>query len=113
MKRWAILTAAIYALALILLTVPVVLIAFGDWGKNGGGVLLKDTTGLYSQWGYWLWLAVLVVGQILLLLVPIDTSQKRLSSRRKLKVPIVVSAFFLANLCFAGIFSILCAIFID
>ena len=33
MKRWAILTILLYAMALLLLTVPVILIAFGNWGK--------------------------------------------------------------------------------
>ena len=32
MKRWAILTVLLYALALLVLTLPVVLIAFGNWG---------------------------------------------------------------------------------
>jgi hypothetical protein len=35
MKRWAILTALIYAMALLLLTVPMLQAAFGGWGKEG------------------------------------------------------------------------------
>ena len=34
-------------------------------------------------------------------------------ARRKLKVPVIVTAFFLANLFVAGIFSVVCAIFLD
>jgi hypothetical protein len=49
----------------------------------------------------------------LLLLLPIDISERRLPARRKLKVPVIVTAFFLANLCLAGIFCILFAIFTD
>lgn len=114
MKRWAILTVLIYALALLLLTVPVVLLAFANWGIHDTNPFgLRDLRQLYSQWGYWLWLGVLVAGQILLLLVPINIAEKRLPSRRKLKVPVIVSAFFLANLFAAGVFSILCAIFTD
>jgi len=45
--------------------------------------------------------------------VPVDISERRLPARRKLKVPVIVTAFFLANLFLAGIFSILCAIFTD
>ena len=113
MKRWAILTVVLYALALLLLTVPILLVAFADWGVNKMNIGLHELAQLYSHWGYWLWLAVLVTGQILLLLVPIDLSETRLPARRKLKVPVIVSAFFLANLLFAGILSILCAIFKD
>jgi len=114
MKRWAVLTVLLYALALVLLTMPVMLIAFGNWGiKSQGTISLQYVLEIYQAWGYWLWLAVLAVGQALLLIVPIDLSQKKLPARRKLKVPVIVSAFFLANLFVTGIFSILCAIFKD
>jgi len=55
MKRWAILTAALYALALILLTVPVVLVAFGDWAKTGNNVVrLPEVLKAFAAWPYWL-----------------------------------------------------------
>lgn len=114
MKRWAILTVFLYALALIFLTVPVAFAAFGGWGNsNGGKLAFNDILQLYAAWQYWLWLAVLVGGQFLLLLLPINISERRLPARRPLKVPILVTAFFLANLCFAGVLSLLCAIFKD
>jgi hypothetical protein len=114
MKRWAVLTVLLYALALLLLTAPVILIAFGNWGLNkNNGKALHDALQIYLAWGYWLWLAVMVAGQALLLLLPISIAERRLPARRPLKAPIIVTAFFLANLCFAGLFSILCAIFTD
>ena len=113
MKRWAILTILLYALALLLLTVPVILIAFGDWGVNSTSLTLNQIAQLYEAWQYWLWLGVLVAGQALLLLLPINISERRLPARRPLKLPIIVSAFFLGCLCFAGILSILCAVFKD
>ena len=113
MKRWAILTVLLYTLALLLLTVPVIFIAFANWGIHNTSLSLHDLQQFFSQWGYWLWLGVLAGGQMLLLLVPIDVSARRLTSRRKLKVPVIVGAFFLANLFIAGVFSILCAIFKD
>lgn len=106
MKRWAILTVLLYALALLALTSPVVLLAFGNWGKNEMNIGFQDVLKFYSQWAYWLWLAVLVGGQFLLLLLPIDVSERRLPARRKLKIPVIVTAFFLANLFVAGIFCI-------
>ena len=109
MKRWAVLTVLFYALALLVLTVPVTLIAFGDWGKNGSNIALHDVLGVVKFWGYWLWLAVLVAGQALLLLLPIHIAERRLPARRPLKIPIIVTSFFLANLFFAGIFSLVCA----
>ncbi len=113
MKRWAIYTVLLYAFALILLTVPAISIAFGNWGKTDSSASFNEVWKIYLNWGYWVWLAVLVAGQVLLLLLPINIAERRLPTRRPLQTPIIVSAFFLANLCFAGIFSILCAIFTD
>ncbi len=112
MKRWAIFTVFLYTVALLLLTVPVAAVAFGGWGKNAS-MSLNDILKIYAAWQYWLWLAVLVAGQFLLLLLPINIAERRLPARRPLKVPIIVTAFFLANLCFAGVVSVLCAIFKD
>ena len=114
MKRWAFLTVLLYALALLLLTAPVLLIAFGNWGRNENNFGLHEVIqNFYLNWGYWLWLVVMVAGQSLLLLLPINIAERRLPARRPLKIPVIVTAFFLANLCFAGIFSILCAVFKD
>jgi hypothetical protein len=113
MKRWAILTVVLYALALIVLTLPVTLLVFADWGKNNMNIGCQEVLKYYSHWGYWLWLGILVAGQALLLLLPINIAERRLPARRPLKIPVIVTAFFLANLCLAGIFSILCAIFTD
>ncbi len=113
MKRWAALTILLYALALLLLTMPVLLLAFGGWAKSGGGIGWQNALKTYSYLGYWIWLAVLVGGQALLLLLPIHIAERRLPARRPLKLPVIVTVFFLANLCFAGVFSLLCAIFKD
>jgi hypothetical protein len=106
MKRWAIYTVLLYALALLLLTVPVVFIAFGNWGENESNFGLRDAFQFYLSWSYWLWLAVLVAGQFLLLLLPINIAERRLPARRPLKIPVIVTGFFLANLCFAAFLSI-------
>jgi hypothetical protein len=108
MRRWAFYTVLIYVAALLLLTFPVVYLAFA--GKNN---TVQQAADVYFSWGYWLWLGVFVAGQILLLLVPIDISERRLPSRRKLKVPVIVGTFLLGNLFLAGLLSLLCAIFKD
>lgn len=116
MKRWAIVTVLLYALVLMLLTMPVFLLAMGKWWgyPNGGlGVGVADAVKVFQAWGYWLWLGVMLLGQILLLIVPVDISQRRLTSRRKLLVPIITSAFLFANLVFAGIMAVASAIIGD
>lgn len=111
MKRWAVLTVLLYALALLVLTVPVLLTAFGDWG--GHSMTRQDILGVFQSWAYWLWLAILIAGQFLLLLLPIHIAERRLPARRPLKTPVLVTAFFLANLVLTGLFAILCAVFGD
>ncbi|HXI69572.1 MAG TPA: hypothetical protein VNN22_04370 [Verrucomicrobiae bacterium] len=114
MKRWAVLTVLLYALALLVLALPVFLIAFGNWGKNETSHGLHEVIqSFYLNWGYWLWLAVMVSGQALLLILPIHIAERRLPARRPLKIPIIVTTFFLANLLLAGLVSLLCAIFRD
>jgi len=109
MKRWALLTVLLYAAALLLLTVPAIWIAFSGWSEKG--VSLPNALKMYLRWAYWLWLAVFVAGQALLLLLPIHIAERRLPARRPLKVPVIVTAFFLANLCFAFLLSLLCLYF--
>jgi hypothetical protein len=108
MKRWAIYTVLLYALAILLLTMPLIMAAFGSWGfKSGVGV--ADAAKAFINPYYWAWLMILLAGQFLLLLVPIDISERRLPARRKLKAPVIVTGFFLANLTFAGLIALLCA----
>ena len=110
MKRWAVLTVLLYTVALLLLTAPILLVTFGSWAKNGV-IGLPDALKIYLNWGYWLWLAVLMAGQALLLLLPIHIAERRLPARRPLKVPVIVAGFFLANLFCAGLASLLCLVF--
>jgi hypothetical protein len=114
MKRWAAITVLLYASVLVLLTAPLVLLACGRWWghltQTHTGVSVADAFALYRAWGYWLWLGVMALGQGLLLLVPVDVSQRRLTSRRKLLVPVITSAFLFANVVFAGLMSVACAI---
>ncbi len=109
MKRWAVLTVLIYALALLLLAVPVIVICFS--GRKPFSI--QEAATVYKQWGYWLWLAVLVGGQSLLLLLPINIAEKRQPSRRSLKVPVIVGGFFLGLLFLSGAVSLICGIYGD
>ena len=93
MKRWAILTVFLYALALIFLTLPTVFIAFANWGLKESDMGIRGALDIYAQWGYWVWLAVLVAGQALLLLLPLNIAERRLPARRPLKVPVIVSGY--------------------
>ena len=117
MKRWALLTVALYGLALMVLTFPVLVVFTTElfepevrWSIfNSASAVLR----IYREWGYWLWLGLLLLAQALLLLVPMEVARQRLPSRRRLAVPVIVTAFLMAHLVFAGFFSLLCLAFGD
>src|SRR5262245_53291625 len=114
MRRWAIVTVALYALVLLLLTVPVSLVAWLKWSAGSGWVIGSDSpigevTRIFAHWGYLLWLGVMVTAQALLLMVPVAAAERRPVRRRPLLVPVVVAAFLLANLFLAGVFVVLSA----
>ena len=64
MKRWAYVTVALYAVALLVLAAPVLIIALGDWWGHGqNGFPPSEVLELFKAWGFWVWLGVLVLGQ--------------------------------------------------
>lgn len=113
MKRWAIVTVLLYALALVLLTVPgvQVLSLTLPWSEEGFGsdATLSEAAEIFEAWAYWVWLGVMVTCQALLLLIPVSTAGRRPEARRPIVWPMLVASFLLANLCLAGVFSVGCA----
>ena len=93
MKRWAILTVLLYATIVLLLAGPAVSICLA--GINGMNLNVLEYWRFFQSWVFSMWFTVLIIGQVLLLLVPIDISERRLTPRRQLKLPVIVTAFFL------------------
>ena len=59
MKLWAAATVGLYALILLVLTTPLLLIFYSEWwGAQGGGLNLKDALTVYKEAGYWIWLGI-------------------------------------------------------
>ena len=116
MKRWAVLTVALYGIILVMLSLPLLLVFGLEHDTKQGwhqGMEASELADAYSSWGFYLWLAVLLAGQALLLLVPMDIARERPVQRRRLRVPVITTAFFLGNLFLAGVISVLCAAFKD
>ncbi len=88
MKRWAALTVLLYLIALILLSAPLVALAFGKFWAKDGGLSFAGSFEVFQQWYYWLWLAIMVAGQALFLLLPQDQRERKLTPRRPLFVPV-------------------------
>ncbi|HOX56287.1 MAG TPA: hypothetical protein P5205_04010 [Candidatus Paceibacterota bacterium] len=114
MKRWAALTVLLYLVVLVVLAAPLLVLAMGDWWQaRPGGMSLSEALGIYEEWGFWVWLAVMVLGQALLLITPIGSAERRPRPRRPLFVPVLTTAFLLALLLLGGILAVLLAVFGD
>lgn len=112
MKRWAWITVALYLLAFLGLTVPVLLAAF-HWGPTQGRMDLAAALSLYKSWGYWLWFAVAGAGQFLLLAVPVAVAEGRPEAQRPLRVSVATAAFLLAAICATGLTALTAGIWGD
>ena len=97
MKRWGLLTAGLYAAALVLLTVPVILAAFPSATRPEQA---------YSWWGYWVWVAFMTLCAVLLIAAPVRIAGGRDRSRRPLAFTVVIAGFLLTMLVIGAIASI-------
>jgi hypothetical protein len=117
MKRWAILTVAAYAVCLLLLTVPLVVLASIDWSTRGQPPRITfppaQAVQVFQEWGYWTWVSIFIAAQGILLLVPVRRAGGRPVRRRHVGWLIATSSFLFANLVLAGVFCILFGIFGD
>src|SRR4051812_8939119 len=103
MKRWAYVTAGCYAALLVLLTIP--LLAISGWGV--------PALQACRQWGYWLCIAVFVICQCSLLLIPVTVAERRPVRRRHVGFLIGTASFLLANLVLTGVLAVGAGIFGD
>lgn len=100
MRNWGIVITAFYALVVLLLVVPGVVLLSGDstsWG---------DSFEVYSSWLTWVWVVFLLGGQAVLLLVSVDSSWRRLKPRQHILVSLGVVALLLGLLTFAAAWSL-------
>jgi hypothetical protein len=98
MKRFALVVAALYLLTLVVLTAPVIKLAFG--------VPLAEAAKSYLQWHFWLWGLAMVVGQLALLSVPVRVANRRPVARRSLLPPILTTGLLAGGLVMGAFFSI-------
>ena len=93
MKRWALVVAGLYLVVLLVLSGPAVMLAFPSEDVN-----LQE---LYLDGWYWLWLAIMVVSQFALLLVPVRVESRRPVTRSALW-PTVLAAGLMAGALVIG-----------
>jgi hypothetical protein len=105
MRKWGILISFLYALILLGLIVPTVILFsgrdFDNWTKFFGSV-----RGTYEDWFFWVPAGAILVSQMFLLFLSVDTSQKRLKPRTHVIVSVAVGAILTALLSSAVIWSL-------
>jgi hypothetical protein len=98
MKRWALIVAGLYFLILVALTLPVVMVAFVPDAK------WSEAARTFGYWPYWLWIAVMVLSQAALLLVPAGGAGERPTARRSLLIPVLVGGLMVGMLVSGAIY---------
>lgn len=105
MRKWGSVVSLFYAAAVILLLIPLGVALVGNW--KTASELHSYIFQTYRYWATWICVAVLVFGQILLLVLSVDLTQRRLKPRTHILISAVTSGLFLmilsslAILCFA------------
>jgi hypothetical protein len=105
MKRWAWLVAGLYGLIIIALTVPAILLAFAPKVK------LSDAGEVFGTAGYWIWIAVMVLGQFALLAVPVRFASRRPITRGALWPTVLAGGLMAGGLVVGAGFSIVETVF--
>jgi len=112
MRKWGVIVSLLYALIVVVLLVPGMAILAGYSTPSSAG-FLKDMRDLFAVGIVWLPIAIVVIGQILLLFLSVDTSQKRLKPRAPILVSYTVTAMLFALLTFAALSSLGAAVYSD
>jgi hypothetical protein len=80
MRRWGFVISVIYLFIVLGLLFPLAVLLGGEHGLLEGRYY-SDVVGAYGAWEMWIPVGMLVVGQISLLFLSVDTTQKRLKPR--------------------------------
>jgi len=91
--HWGLIVGSFYLVLLVVITIPVIYASFIK--INGANPVPWD---VYGVWQYWAIVGSLLLGQFLLLRVPVRLKMKRPVTRSSIWLPIIVSGFWFAVL---------------
>jgi hypothetical protein len=80
MRTWGVVISLVYALIVAGFLLPLAVLLGGEHGLLEARCY-EDVAGAYRAWAMWLLVAMLILGQVSLLFLSVDTSQKRLKPR--------------------------------
>jgi len=98
MKNWHWIMVALYGLIILVLTLPVTLIAFYPISESLGQNVKEVAMDYLKDWQYWVWLAVLLLAQTALLVVPVRVTGGRPVTKKALLLPVIASALLMGGL---------------
>jgi hypothetical protein len=104
MRRWGFIVTAFYAVIVLVLAAPVVLLL--EYREPTWAVLK-----IYEFWGTWLYVGILAAGEALLLFLSVDTSWRHAKPRQYIAVTAIYTSFFAAVLMGAALLSIEVAVY--
>jgi hypothetical protein len=96
MRKWGLVDSLFYAAAVILLLIPLAVALVGNWKTIGE--LHDRIFEANGYWATWICVAVFVCGQIVLLVLTVDLTQRRLKPRTHILVSAITASLFLAIL---------------
>jgi len=105
MRKWGLIITLVYAVIVLALLVPATALLITDSRQ----VLLDNIRGAYRIWFTWVNIGFFVVAEALLLLMTVDTSERRMKPRAHIFVSAVTTGVLLALLTFAIVSSVVVA----
>lgn len=113
-KRWPVITILLYTLWVTVVFMPVVLfIAICLGGANGPDLddIWDFFLGLYGQfWPFWIFCAIIIMSQFLLLIIPVKTIKQRPKPQRGLWVTAIAAAALFAIVILGIVWSVVAAV---
>jgi hypothetical protein len=95
MKKWGLVVTLFFTAAVVLLLVPTAVLLM-----MSSTTTASDFAEAYRSWFIWTCVGVVVLGEILLLWLRVDTTQRRLKPRTHILVSALITALFVAILTF-------------
>src|SRR5512138_2360507 len=106
MRKWGVIISAFYAMILLLLIPGIFFLSAESASYLLSQSLFADLVNLYKQWFLWMYFAILLSSQALLLFLSVDVSHKRLKPRAHILVSCIVTAILIALLTISAVTSI-------
>ena len=102
MRRWGVVISVVYALILLGFLYPLAILLGGENGLLSARYY-QDVLGGLGEPLIWIPVAMLIVGQVVLLFLPVDPGERRLKPRRPVVRTAVIASMLLMIMSFAMI----------